>query len=224
MYPSEKRTVVERPGSLGLCSIDSVQLGTSPGPERLVVFSEEVLEPGAQVKIDGLCHAEVILFPVAGGLEVLSGAVEKETSYVAVGEVLCLHSEPESEYLITNPYAENSVRFLYVAWRVEQGLNVSEALSHLSEIDVERTNELVPVLESPASKCRISFGRFTSGEEVICSILKENSSVFVFVLAGAIEIAGRLLYSGDSLGFRNGGAFGLEVLSDEAIFVIYEAF
>jgi len=85
-------------------------------------------------------------------------------------------------------------------------------------------NQLLELLPGPgdALPCRASLGRFTGRAEAEYHLRRPGAGFFAFVLAGAFEIAGRLLHANDGLALWDTGTVEVEALSNDALLLVLE--
>ena len=124
----------------------------------------------------------------------------------------------------TNPYDTELISFLHIWLLAPAGATAAQVFA----FDLAgRPNQLVaatPVLAGepgalpPGPAFGVQMGRFAGRAEASCA-LPGGTHFFAFVLAGAFEIAGRLLHAGDGLALWDTLAVELEALSPDAVVI-----
>jgi len=154
-----------------------------------------------------------------------TGTGPAAATLVDVAQLYTFSAAAGSTVQFTNPYATELISFLPI-WLLDPfGLSVTQ----LSAFNLASwPNQLVAVeLELPrppsgALACPLPFpvqmGRFDGRVETTCTV-PEDALFFPFVLAGAFEVAGRLLHTGDGLALWDTSAVELEALSNTAALI-----
>jgi len=205
----------------GFCSFrtfnfDNYQAEGREGFGKLLVVNDETLlaQCEHEIKVNEFC--EVILVPLAGGIEV---NVEKDSpEFVSSGEALAFFASPDQTYVVTNPYPEETINYLQI--RVSTGH--SNHKKQLSGFDLSNKNILLPVFSGGKREVNIYVGKYGGREEGIYSVSNPGSGVFVFVIEGAFEVQNRLLERRDGLSLRNAEVVEFEALSQDAVILVVE--
>lgn len=222
LYPARQRGYLDSQGYATFCTFNFGEYSqeSNEGLGRIQVFNEDMLRIGAKSILMTQELSHIILLPVTGGLEVYSETTDSEAVYTCAGQALHILARPEHEYAVVNPYPDHAVSFLQIRMlRQELVAEVSLKMA-LLEFNLETKNELLPFFEDSDNTCRVSFGRFETGAGKTLKPVYPNN--FFFVIEGALEVAGRLLYNGDALAFKNAEDVEFEALSDEVVFLFLE--
>lgn len=167
--------------------------------------------------------AHLLVLPITGA--VWAGTGPAAATLVDVAQLYAFSAAVGSTVQFTNPYDTELISFLHI-WLLDPvGLSVTQ----LSAFNLASwPNQLVAAeLELPrppsgALACALPFpvqmGRFDGRVETTCP-LPGDALFFAFVLAGAFEVAGRLLHTGDGLALWDASAVELEALSNNAVLI-----
>lgn len=186
----------------------------------LLAVNEETLAGGHAVALPAAQAAHVLVLPLTGAVRVGPSARAAE---VAVEEMYLLAVPAGGTAHFANPYAADPVAFLHVwlaadAAEMLPGHRFSFAAAHLAN----QLLELVPGAPGAPHPFRASLGRFAGRAEAVYSLPRPGARFFAFVLAGAFEVAGRLLHARDGLALWDAPAVELEALSHDALVLVLE--
>lgn len=175
----------------------------------LQVLNDETLGPSQQLTRN-VENGSVLLIPLVGALEyTLNG----ETAYVETNEAAWLPAE--GNLTLRNPYDEELINFLYIVFS-HSIVTEAETLS----INLDSRNSLNP-LSLPGS-IKAKMGLFDGRQEALYPVQNPNNGLFVFVIAGAFEVQGRLLEQRDGLALWQLEEAEMEALSENAVVLLFE--
>jgi redox-sensitive bicupin YhaK (pirin superfamily) len=153
-----------------------------------------------------------ILMPVVGNLNVSSKAAGERA--IGPGDLFRLD---EKEIVLKNPFAEESINFLFIRLR-ESEIDEKQGDS-LSLLDLHCKNKLIA---GSGSSGQIKVGVYDSRVKDIVQHTYNGRSFFLYVLNGSFEVEGRLMEYRDTLYLWNTSQLELEALSEAAIILLIE--
>lgn len=190
---------------------------------RLLALNEETLAGGHTVSLPVTEACQLLILPLTGAVWV--GAELGSAALVDVAQLYVLSATAGSTVQFINPYETELISFLHLWLRAPAGTEAAQVLAF--DLD-SYPNQLVaatPIPAEPPSGAlpstwpfEVQLGRFAGRTETTCAV-PEGSFFFTFVLAGAFELAGRLLHAGDGLALWDIPAVELEALSNEAVLI-----
>lgn len=185
----------------------------------LLAVNEETLAAGQVVALPAPAAACVLVLPLLGA--VLAGTQAASAARVEVEEIWVGTVPAGGTLHLLNPYETDLVSCLHV-W-VKAG-PVPAGSQTLAFEAAQPTNQLLELLpdSSGALPCRASLGRFAGRAEAEYHLHQPGAGFFAFVLAGAFEIAGRLLHAKDGLALWNTSTVEVEALSNDALLLVLE--
>ncbi|OUJ70454.1 pirin family protein [Hymenobacter crusticola] len=191
---------------------------------RLLALNEETLVGRHTVSLPVPVAAHVLVLPITGA--VWAGVALGSPALVEVEELYLLRVEAGGTVQFTNPYETELISFLHI-WLLAPVGTLAPPRKFAFDLE-SQPNQLVvatplssgsPVEQlAPELSFRVQMGRFVGRAETSCA-LPANAHCFAFVLAGAFEVAGRLLHAGDGLALWNTPSVELEALSNNAVVV-----
>jgi len=203
------RTVAQSDESLmQSLSVNSVEI-----PVSLSHFDEIFLRPQAKYIYAIEQQSQCLLLPLSGAVDFISGNLE---GFVHIGQLQNIASKQASTCVITNPYTDDTVRFL----AIQQPTSSNK--SSLSAFDLSKTNQLIPI--GANSLCSISIGIFEGRAEGTYRLSSNKNTLMVFVVRGAFEFHNRLLETGDTLLLDQTYTAEFEALSNNALLLFIENF
>lgn len=185
----------------------------------LLAFNEESLAPGQAVVLPVAQATHLLLLPVTGAVAFagpagLGGSTEVE-------QVQLLTLPAGTQVTLRNPYAEDVITLLHI-WLAAPEPNTTpraESFSYAFDCLHNQLAELVPRrAQQPVS---LHLGCFQGRCEALYRP-QPGSRLFAFVLAGAFELAGRLLHAHDGLALWDCPEADLEALSNDALVLLLE--
>ena len=189
---------------------------------RLFGLNEETLAGNHALNFMVAEASHVLIIPITGAVTLRCGEAE-----ITVGvEETAVFTVPAGSGLhIQNPFADDLVSFLH-CWMLADA-SVPAAAAQLNAFSLAtQPNQLValtPVLgEAGSLPFAARLGRFAGRAEAVYRVSQPESGLFVFVLAGAFEVEGRLLHEKDGLALWHTSEFELEALSNDALVLVLE--
>lgn len=187
----------------------------------LLAVNEETLAGGQAVALSAAAAACVLVLPLLGAVR--AGTSPTDVARVEVEEIWVATLPAGGTLHLQNPYDTDLVSCLHVWVGVEPGPAPSSSQILAFEA-AHLTNQLLELLPGPngALPCRASLGRFTGRAEATYHLRQPGAGFFAFVLAGAFEIAGRLLHANDGLALWDTPTVEVEALSNDALLLVLE--
>lgn len=191
----------------------------------LFAFNEETLAGGHTVSLPVAEATYLLVLPITGA--VWAGIGPGPATLVDVAQLHVLSATAGSSVQFTNPYETDLISFLHV-WLRAPATTETKAQVFAFDLD-SRPNQLVAATPAfcrlpagtlpPSLPFRVRMGQFAGRAETTCALL-QGGSFFAFVLAGAFEVAGRLLHASDGLALWDTPLVELEALSNDAVIII----
>lgn len=175
----------------------------------LQILNDETLGP-KQKLFRNAGNGTVLLIPLVGTLEY---TINGTTAYVETNEAAWLPAA--YELTLCNPYEEDLINFLYIVFSHSI---VSEATT--LAINLDTRNTLNPF--SLPGSIKAKMGLFDGRQEVLYTPKSPTQGLFVFVIAGAFEVQGRLLEHRDGLALWQIEEVDIEALSENAVILLFE--
>jgi quercetin 2,3-dioxygenase len=221
MYLAGTRGITQGDGFRSLHSLNygNLEAEGHSAFRRLTAFNEESLLPGKEVAITTSRPVEVILLPVAGGLELSD--VQGESVFVGVGETFHFSAFPESGFRVCNPYPDNQIAYIQLHL---SPASFSDRIdpSPLTTFSLDTPDRLVPVFSDGLQKVTGFLGKYGGRKEGLYFPKALASGLFAYVIQGAFEVQNRLLEAGDALSLQYIDSLEFEALSNEAIILVIE--
>lgn len=173
-----------------------------------------------ELKVDDAAH--LLIIPVTGDL--FYSAADDQGTEINVGEIRVFAMPVRGRICIANPYVSDSVSFLEV--RVIDPSIVEyisfDSFSFDLEDQEQALKEVLPGNLLKGLPLNLSIGRFGGRTEVNYQMKNKVLTFFAFAIAGAFEIAGRLLHPRDGLMLWDINEVEIEALSNDAVLVVIE--
>lgn len=194
---------------------------------NLQAVNEETLGGAQHVTLAVTEASYILIIPITGAVS--AGLLQETSALIHVEEMLLLTVPAGRTLSFVNPYETELITFLHLWVRIPQltegasnrlfTFNCEDHPNQLVEV-----RQLVPKVYRPvlALPFKVSIGRFAGRQETTYLLHRPSSQLFVFVLAGAFEVEGRLLHEKDGLALWDTPAVELEALSNEAVVVTIE--
>lgn len=187
----------------------------------LIAFDDQTLasEAGCIIEVEEL--TEIVLIPLAGGIEL---TIEpEEVYYINSGETFHFLAKPENKYQIINPYPEETINYLQI--RFKTGILQEEIHSDQFQhniFDISQKNILLPVFSTFDTDTSAYIGKYEGRKEGLYKIRNPENSIFVFIIEGAFEVQNRLLEKRDGLSLIHVETVDFEALSSDAVILLVE--
>jgi quercetin 2,3-dioxygenase len=171
------------------------------------------LAPNKTISLSQYNDYQLLVLPIIGGVEIAQLPTENNF----IGAEQFFWKQKHSELTVTNPYEENDINFLCLAFISNKIDNLKE---HIEAINFAQKNSLITLINLPSLK--ISVGIYDGRREDNYYTIKNSKGIFCFVIRGVFEVKGRLLHPRDGLSFINVAEIDMEALSDGAIILVVE--
>lgn len=211
IYKAQQRGVLENSNHRweATFNFESYQDASRTPFGALQVLNDETLGPNQQLVRD-VENGSVLLIPLVGAVEyTLNG----ETAYVETNEAAWIPAE--GILTLRNPYDAELINFLYIVF----SHSIATEATTLS-INLDSRNSLNPF--SLPGSIKAKMGLFDGRQEALCQLQNQNNGLFVFVIAGAFEVQGRLLEQRDGLALWQLEEADMEALSENAVILLFE--
>ena len=187
---------------------------------RLLALNEETLAGGQTVALPAAAAACVLVLPLLGAVR--AGTSLAEAKAVEVGEIWAAAVPAGGSLELTNPYEADLVCCLHLWLAVAPDAGPAGSYTQPFEAAslANQLRELLP--GTPGVPGRVSLGRFAGRAEATYVLRQPGAGFFAFVLAGAFEVAGRLLHANDGLALWDAPAVEAEALSNDALLLVLE--
>lgn len=183
---------------------------------KLRVFNDNTLAAGSGMKMQVEKPTEVLILPLVGGIEFKNSTGYHD--FLEAGKMQIFSAEAGMEYEVLNPYETELINYLEI-W-IERESTSPETKS--VNIDVEKSNELLPVFSSSDTHSYGCFGKYDGREEGIYQVKNAGNCLYVFVIEGAFEFDNKLMEIRDGLAIWNANEIEFEALSNNAMLLIFE--
>jgi quercetin 2,3-dioxygenase len=188
----------------------------------IYVFNDDLLAGGRSLKMLAEESSYVLVLPISGAINCKDQTAQE--TLLAAGQLQVLSVEKGKTIEFSNPFREETVNFLQI-WL--KGIDIPDINSAGCDFDVNRfQNCLMKVSPQRVEDNRLPFsasiGKFTGRGETIFYPQEKEAPVFLFVIEGAFEVAGRLLHARDALALWDSGELELEALSNDALILVIE--
>lgn len=198
------------------------------GPLHLL--NDDTLRAGASLTLQVEQSTEVLLMPLAGGLEYsragASAGGDPESDFLEPGQVGILSLTAGMGYTVTNPYEGEYINFLQF-WLAKPLHDFAPAVDQV-RFDLGTKNTLLPLFGATDTgtnrgSARGFIGQYDGRQEGTYAV-EPDSRVFVFVLQGVFEAANRLLHEKDGLAlqYEQADVLEFEALSNDAILLLID--
>lgn len=181
--------------------------------ETLRTLNDETLAPGESAHFSVQQHQEILIIPLVGACECKTGSALYK---VEAGQVFHGYTKPEQELVITNPYQEELINYLYLE------IDYHEIVENkVAEVPIEREfNRLHPIKMSSGSSAFV--GIFGGREEAELKFDVRDKFLFAYIIDGAFEVNNRLLHQRDGLALWHTDRIEFEALSNNAIILVLD--
>ncbi|WP_201981466.1 pirin family protein [Hymenobacter rubidus] len=192
---------------------------------RLYGLNEETLAGGHALDFTVAEASHVLILPLTGAVTL--NCVGPPATTVDAGQLLILTLPAASVLHVKNPFATELVGFLHIWLLADSPVSAVAARRAVFSLD-DSPNQLIPLAPVPAPPAArplplaVSVGRFAGRHEAIYQPSGSDSRLFVFVLAGAFEVEGRLMHANDGLALWDAANVELEALSNDAVLMVLE--
>ncbi|GAB3636304.1 hypothetical protein GCM10027422_18940 [Hymenobacter arcticus] len=182
----------------------------------LFALNEETLAGGQAIALPADRAAWVLVLPITGAVR--AGRAAADTALVEVEEAYLLPVAAGGTVHFSNPYPTDAVTWLHLWLVADSSQQPAEQL--FSFANKPLANQLTQVVPTGPWPVRASLGRFAGRAEAVYELPEPGACCFAYVLAGAFEVAGRLLHAHDGLALWAAPAVELEALSNDALLLL----
>jgi quercetin 2,3-dioxygenase len=177
----------------------------------LFLWSDDSLQAGATLTAIAEQDTELWWLPITGGLEY---QIDATHGFLEPGQAGRLMLPAGTSYAVSNPYPSETINFLQIGLATQVRSDTSAFRA--GQFDPGQRNVLQPLF---AETDTALIGCYDGREEGLVAVNEGGGHYFVFVIAGAFEVANHLLHPRDGLALHYAHAADLdfEALSNEAI-------
>ncbi len=187
---------------------------------NLYLLNDDTLGGGRSIKMKVPESSCFVLLPVVGAIDYKDSLGNE--SLINAGEIQMIELPEGTDFELLNPYENDLVNYIQFWLRIP----VIEIRSVPLILDfnlVSNKNKLLKITNDLPHYVKVSIGQFTGRKEALYQLKDTNKGLFIFVIEGAFEVAGRLLHPRDGLALWDvNGSVDLEALSNEAIVLLLE--
>ena len=167
---------------------------------------------------------EIVSIPLRGKLE--HGDSNKNSRVITVGDIQVMSAGTGIFHSEINGSTTEPVEFLQI-WIMPRERNTHPAYNDYSIRELERKNELVPIVSpdgsTPASLLQdtwFSIGKVETGKKLGYHMHQTHGGVYIFLIEGEIVVDGTVLKRRDGMGVYETNSFEIETLKDSHILLI----
>lgn len=189
----------------------------------LYLLNDDTLDGGKSITSLKEEDSYIILIPDVGAIAYKDS--QGNEALIAAGQSLVLYLKKGVVIEITNPFKEELVNFIQARIKANDESVFLPVYPQTYPIN-EHINAFIPLLgkntADPLLRFSLSIGKFMGRGETVYPLSSQSSGIFLFVLEGAFETAGRLLHTRDGLALWKIKEAELEALSNDAIVLLIE--
>jgi len=190
----------------------------------LYVLNDDTLAGGYSIKMLIEGDSCIILVPVTGAIKYKD--TDGSDNIIAAGQVQAASLNKGCIMEITNPFSDQPVNFLQIWFRLNKSIQPFDPeIATYNDVN-ENLNRLVKAFSGDPDTNMLPFniaiGKFSGRGETVYHRAGKSKGIFVFVIEGAFEVAGRLLHARDGLALWEAKDVEMEALSNDAIIALIE--
>ena len=170
----------------------------------LRVLNDDRVAPGKGFQTHPHKNMEIVSIPLRGKLE--HGDSKKNSRVITVGDIQVMSAGTGIFHSEINGSTTEPVEFLQI-WIMPRERNTHPAYNDYSIRELERKNELVPIV-SP------------DGKKLGYHMHQTHGDVYIFLIEGEIVVDGTVLKRRDGMGVYETNSFEIETLKDSHILLI----
>ena len=159
-------------------------------------------------------QVKLIVIPLFGGVEI---STISQSFFVHIHQTLQFTLSIDEPLIIENVYPENQVRLLLLCFR-ESRICAPQTTNYL----INKPNALINIYNSETKNQTIELAELHARQD-ISQYIEKNTNIFIYVLAGALEVQNRLLEKGEALSLYDPGNFEMEALSNNAMVLVVKS-
>ena len=190
----------------------------------LRVLNDDWIEGGTGFDLHPHKNMEIVSIPLRGKLE--HGDSKKNSRVITVGDIQVMSAGTGIFHSEINGSTTEPVEFLQI-WIMPRERNTHPAYNDYSIRELERKNELVPIVSpdgsTPASLLQdtwFSIGKVETGKKLGYHMHQTHGGVYIFLIEGEIVVDGTVLKRRDGMGVYETNSFEIETLKDSHILLI----
>ena len=190
----------------------------------LRVLNDDRVAPGKGFQTHPHKNMEIVSIPLRGKLE--HGVSKKNSRVITVGDIQVMSAGTGIFHSEINGSTTEPVEFLQI-WIMPRERNTHPAYNDYSIRELERKNELVPIVSpdgsTPASLLQdtwFSIGKVEAGKKLGYHMHQTHGGVYIFLIEGEIVVDGTVLKRRDGMGVYETNSFEIETLKDSHILLI----
>ena len=190
----------------------------------LRVLNDDRVAPGKGFQTHPHKNREIGAIPLRGKLE--QGDSKKNSRVITVGDIQVMSAGTGIFHSEINGSTTEPVEFLQI-WIMPRERNTHPAYNDYSIRELERKNELVPIVSpdgsTPASLLQdtwFSIGKVEAGKKLGYHMHQTHGGVYIFLIEGEIVVDGTVLKRRDGMGVYETNSFEIETLKDSHILLI----
>ena len=190
----------------------------------LRVLNDDRVAPGKGFQTHPHKNMEIVSIPLRGKLE--QGDSKKNSRVITVGDIQVMSAGTGIFHSEINGSTTEPVEFLQI-WIMPRERNTHPAYNDYSIRELERKNELVPIVSpdgsTPASLLQdtwFSIGKVETGKKLGYHMHQTHGGVYIFLIEGEIVVDGTVLKRRDGMGVYETNSFEIETLKDSHILLI----
>ncbi len=214
IFLADQRTLVENQQLRKFSAFRSFKTNGNAATS-LYLFNDEMLAPNATSGFYTEQRGFLIIVPITGTINYFDDK-ENDTE-VEVGEGLMIFLESNTFVKLTNPYATEVISYLVIGIKQKQ-LESSSPVFFTIDLSNQNTFATLSPSSAPFKICMAQF----SGRGENEYLLNQQRIFYLYVLAGAFEIEGRLLHDRDGLCLWHTEKVEMEALSNHATIITVE--
>lgn len=225
IYLSSQRGTTTSEGfrSLYTLNFDSYFAAGREPVGHLLYFNSDELAPSQIIEIKHNTILEVVLIPIAGGLELINE--QDKSVFVSPGESFRFRYLPGNSFRIANPYAVETIHYLQLCFQSDPsdfGIPNFNREVLLFSFDLNDKNKRSEVFTSADKNISVWIGQYDARNESVVSISQPEKIAFTYIIRGAFEVQNRLLETGDALTLWQVEEVEFESLADGGVILIIE--
>lgn len=188
---------------------------------NLYMLNDDTLGGGYAMNMQVQEDVFVLVLPVAGA--VMVSVNDEDAVLVVAGQSLVVRAKAGFVMHFRNPFRDDPVNFLQCWFKPGSAILPGNNITTYEDVN-QQLNRLVPVVADAGQLLPFAAaaGKFAGRGDTIYKTSGPHAAVFLFVLEGAFEAAGRLLHDRDGLALYDVDELEMEALSHDALILLIE--
>lgn len=187
----------------------------------LTALNDEMLTARESISRKLPAGTLVMILPLIGATECNCDDIESQI--VVPGEAFIYYKYDEGNIKVKNPYDENNINFLYVAF---SNAMLTETLFpqgfYITKTNLAEKNAFQKLFDVTQNGFSSQIALFKEQSQNIYQIGNKSNGVFLFVVSGTFEVKGMLLDERDGLALWDTEEIDVKALSENAILLLIE--